>query len=194
MSKRLEQTALVAISLAAGAGCVSDRYAYKYRMVEPAPPSDAMVIDDGNAKIEFAVLEKSSAFTVANKSQDPVSVLWDESSIVIGGEAKKIFHEGVKYTNRMEHQPPSVVPPGARLSDSATPTENAFYASEVGWMVRNLFPTVILTGSGTEEARREIEGNVDKEFTLYLALDRSGQRTNYTARFRIESVSKIESK
>ena len=182
------------VAVLLGSGCVSARYAYDYNMVEPAAASRAMVLEDDQARIEFIVRDTEIAFTLANKTKEAESIVWDDSSLVVDGEAKKIFHEGVKYTNRMEHQPPSVVPPGARVTDSATPSENATFAGSAGWIVVPIFATNVFTGSADQEQKQQqrIAGNVGKELAVFLAVDVGGARRNYQAKFRVVGVRKIQ--
>lgn len=51
------------------------------------------------------------------------------------------MHSGVKYIDRNNSQPASVIPKGATLSDIIMPTDNVYYISGQygGWREGNLF-------------------------------------------------------
>lgn len=135
-----------------------------------------------------AALRKSQiAVSIENNSDEPVEVVWNESSFINEDRvAGRIFHTGVRYTDRDKYQPNSVIPPHARLEEAVVPTSHVDYQREVdgGWVVDPILIEEVLPGSLTE-ALALIRG---AKVTLFLQLVVSDKKRPATLTFEVVDV------
>lgn len=177
------------------AGCVSLRgtsYRYEYEMLNDNVDSAEMAFEDSIIQAQFDIGRSSINFFMRNKTAAAIKILWDEASFIIGGQSQKIMHSGVKYASRGDHQPPTVIPPNATISDNAIPTENIYYqepyygtyvSSPGGWREADLFPSHI-----TGDTARGVYRLVGVEFALYLPLQLQDKTREYTFNFKIKNI------
>jgi hypothetical protein len=86
--------------------------------------------EDGLIKIIWLPLRTQFSFTLTNKSEHSMKIVWDEAVYVNeNGSSQKVFHSGVKYTDRSNSQPPTTIVKGAKIDDLVMPTDNAYFAS-----------------------------------------------------------------
>jgi hypothetical protein len=79
--------------------------------------------------------------SIANSSGDPLSILWDESSMILpNGVSKRIIHTGIRYLREMEQQIPTVIPPYAEVVEAIWPTENIVWSNTYNkWIETKIF-------------------------------------------------------
>jgi hypothetical protein len=98
--------------------------------------------EDGLIKIVWLPLSTQFSFSLTNKSDHSIKIIWDEAVYVNeNGSSLKIFHSGVKYIDRGNSQPPTIVVKGAKLDDNIMPTDNVQFSSGNygGWYELPLF-------------------------------------------------------
>lgn len=66
-------------------------------------------------------------FKLTNKSSKPIRILWDDSSLILDGKNQRVFHSGIKLSQREQPQSPTTVPDKTALDDVLVPTENVYY-------------------------------------------------------------------
>lgn len=72
---------------------------------------------------------QSISIALQNKTQDRLAVIWDETSFIPSdGASSRVFHVGVRYSEKNEPQAPTVVPPGARIEDEILPSDYTGYS------------------------------------------------------------------
>lgn len=153
--KKVAGFAVALLLVAAGALTVS---AGTFRLLMPVP-SDTLSYSDASIKISFQMRPgnygigySGIGFTITNNSQQAIAVDWDRSSITLpNNQISNIMREGTLLISRNAAAPPTTIPPGGQLSDTAFPTRNVTYSD--GWYIRSMS---IESGS---------------QFGLYLALD-----------------------
>ena len=100
--------------------------------------------EDDFIKIFWYVSSSQFNFEITNKSEHTMKLSWDDMSYVDeNGKTNRVMHSGVKYTERNNSQPASVLPKNASLSDLLLPTDNVYYSSSSyssGWIEKALFP------------------------------------------------------
>lgn len=104
-------------------------------------------------------------FVLENKSSNSVKVIWDEAAYVdIKGSTQRVMHSGVKYTERNNSQPPTIVLKNAKVDDLILPTENVYYVSGQygGWRTAPLFPTSAQTKEDLDLAIKSTVGGTVK--------------------------------
>lgn len=110
---------------------------FEMRMTEPARPE--LVYTTPDFALAFTVTQRQVGFVLRNTSSAPIRVIWDESAFIDhSGRAHRVMHEGIRYSERDRSMVPTLVPPGASLSDFLFPTS---YVSWVGneWVERPLY-------------------------------------------------------
>lgn len=148
-------------------------YAGTFRLLSPVQ-SDQLFYSDANITISFIMRPgkygigyEGISFTITNKCSHAIAVDWNRSSLTLpNGQISNVMHEGTLFISRGTTTPPTTIPPGGKLSDSAIPTRNVFYMD--GWEIH---PMAIKSGS---------------RFGLYLALD--GIETTNGYNFTFEAV------
>ncbi len=99
--------------------------------------SDQLVFDDNNIKIRFTVTRRQIDFTLWNRTQQPLGIIWDE--IILRdpeGETHWVLNKA-EDTDKMRtktahattthpHVDPTVVPPGSSLNDYIKPFPSGF--------------------------------------------------------------------
>lgn len=83
-------------------------------------------------------------FSIQNRSDKTLKVLWDEATYVNPyGSSSKIIHKGIRYINMDDEQTPSTIISGSFISDIALPTCNVHYSNYGNdWIVKSLLPDV----------------------------------------------------
>ena len=122
------------------------------------------------------------AFTLANNTDEPIEVIWDESSFIeTAGTAGRVVHEGVKYNNSSERQPNTFIPPHAQVKDSIFPVSKIQQVSGI-WTNDALLP-LIFKGDAVAISMN------GREFSVYLRLLVEGKKVAEMITFRIAEAS-----
>lgn len=147
---------------------------YVVRMMKPRVSSE-LSYQDAFVKIDFVILSRI-LFKLLNKSQAAVEIDWAHASFIDSGSgAHQIIHEGIRYIERDKAPPPTVVPPGANVSDTILPADYVSFesSSSAGWKVRDIF----------EGGRAKNEG---KTIGVFLPIRIRGVAKNYQFTFKVE--------
>ena len=95
--------------------------------------------EDGMIKIIWLPGTSQFNFFLTNKTSHSIKIIWDEAVYVNeSGISDKVMHNGVKYSERNNSQPPTVIIRGATASDTVLPTDNVYYSGK--WRESPLFP------------------------------------------------------
>ena len=131
--------------------CVSmmgSKYHYSYNLKDPN--STNLSYSDELIAVKFQITDTSIAFTMKNLTSDSIKIIWDEVSFVQNGSAQKVMHVGVKYTDRNNSQPPTVIPPEISIDENLIPVNNVYWregyysqysSSPGGWEENDILPT-----------------------------------------------------
>lgn len=194
--KRLVLILAVVSCLLVGCVTMGNKYQYSYALAGPVA-DPLMSYEDEKISIVFVIDEKAINFRLKNKTASVMKLIWDEASIVQFGKAQKVMHLGVKYTNRSESQPPTVVPPNAAIDDLIIPSDNIYYrqgyyskysSSAGGWEQHDLFQTMDLNN---QEYRTTILNSKGQKFTVYLPIQHEGSTLEYTFEFVVADVKQV---
>lgn len=91
-------------------------------MVLPDSNEEKLTYEDEYLKITWTPEDKFLRFTMTNKSNSNIKLLWDEMSFVdILGNSERIINGEMRNIEANREQPESVVPRGARFSATAFP-------------------------------------------------------------------------
>lgn len=62
-----------------------------------------------------------------NKTTSVMKIIWDDSVFSYATIPSPVFHEGIKYIDRNNSKPPTLIPPNGNLVDSVYPTKLAYF-------------------------------------------------------------------
>ena len=108
-------------------------YKYDYAMIKKddstskTDTTQNMNFEDDKILANFNVGDKQISFTIKNKTDNVLKIIWDEAAIVQFGTSHKVMHSGVKYIDRNSSQPPTAIPPQASIDDIVLPADNVYY-------------------------------------------------------------------
>lgn len=142
--------------------------------------------EDSLIKIVWLPLSSEFSFTLENKSNHSMKIIWDEAAYVNeNGSSGRVMHSGVKYTERNNPQPPTVVIKKAKIDDIILPTDNVYYVSGQygGWRTNPLFPN---KAASAEELNSLSQKYIDKTVSVLLPLQIENTVNEYIFRFKID--------
>lgn len=144
------------------------------------------VYEDDLIKVLWLPLISQFSFTLENKTSHSIKLIWDETVYVDeNGSSSRVLHSGVKYIDRNNSQPSSIVIKKGRIDDVIVPTDNIYYVSGQygGWRTEPLFANSAYT---EEELNSLIEKNIGKTVKIYLPIEIKGVMNEYIFSFVVE--------
>jgi hypothetical protein len=165
---------------------------------------DRYVFEDSLLSATLGVAKSRVNFSIRNKSDHSLKLVWDEAVFIeTDGQTGRVAHSGVKYVDRNESQPSSVIPAGSSLSDFVLPTNRiyyregiyrAYYSNPGGWEELPLvLPAMKQMSPGDSAAARQFSRganlNEGKRFGVVLPLEVDGALNEYTFWFEIRKVA-----
>jgi len=142
--------------------------------------------EDGLIKIIWLPGSTQFSFSLLNKSDHSIKIIWDEAVYVNeNGSSQKIMHSGVKYIDRTSTQPPTTVVKDASIEDLVMPTDNVYFVSGQygGWREAPLFKNRAAT---PEELNALKTTYVGKTVKILLPLKIEDTTNEYLFTFKIE--------
>ena len=152
---------------------------YSFAMTKPKPSKD-LRFDDAFINISFAVSKRQIGFIILNKTSNPIKIDWNQVSYIdVLNESHKVMHSGVKYIDRANVQPPTIIPPTAKIEDMVFPSDHIYYTSGKygGWNEIPIFPEA--------PKARLFKG---RSFSVFMPLEINGILKNYLFTFIVEDV------
>ncbi len=137
--------------------------------------------------ISWKVLHDRFAFAIVNKTNSSMKIIWDEAAFIDEeGLTHRVMHDGVKFADRNQSQPPTVIARGSSLEDEVIPTKNASWVS-IGnysdWVITSLFP-VPFTRS-YEEMETVMRPNLGKSVKVLLPIQTQEITREYMFTFHL---------
>jgi hypothetical protein len=135
------------------------------------------------------------SFILKNKTNHSIKIVWDEAALVDEkGESHRVVHSGVKYIDRNNPQPLSVIVRGGTISDIIISSDNIYYESGEygGWQEKPLFPTWVrqrwLRKKEVDLFRTQVKKYVGKTIQVLLPLQIEDVINEYIFTFEIKDV------
>jgi len=145
----------------------------------------------------FAFVQEDITFSILNKSDQTMKLIWDDAGFIEPDKSlTKIMHVGVKYADRNNSMPPSIIPRHGKLEDLATPVDRIYWregyyskygSSPGGWENKGIFPwftTTMPADSFLIANKKYVGSNVG----LLLPLEIEGVKNEYTFWFEVKDV------
>jgi hypothetical protein len=153
--------------------------------------------EDDMVKILWLPLPANITFILENKTNYSIKIIWDDASFVdTTGGNHRVMHSGVKFSDRNNPQPPSVVIRKGRIDDLVYPSDYTYYrkghysrysSDPGGWEEKPLFP-VNKIGGEIDELKKECEVYIGKTIQVLLPMQIEDVVNDYIFTFRINSV------
>ena len=177
-------------------------YKYTYSLTDTSnkivlDTTGIMHFEDSIITVDFSIGQKQISFVMKNKSAHTIKINWDETLFIKFGTPGKVMHSGVKYTERNNSQPMSIIPSGTSHEDIILPTENVYwrdgyysqYSSRPGgWEERDLFPSNDLN---KPENKNIILSTKGMQFRVFMPLIINGVQKEYNFNFKILNVAQV---
>lgn len=144
--------------------------------------------EDDYIDIMWIVTSTQFNFVLKNKSNYSIKIPWDDVAYISpSGQTGRVMHSGVKYIDRNNSQPASVVPKGASLSDIVIPTDNVYYVSGQygGWREKKLFSFEI-DKNNIEQSKQE---HIGKTVRLLFPIIIQDVKNEYVFEFKVEDIT-----
>lgn len=159
---------------------------YKFSLVDQQgnvkDTGNALTYVDSSIIASFGVGKKDVSMVLKNQSSGTIKILWDESLFIKNGNPGKVMHAGVKFTDRNQAQPPSVIPAGTTFDDVIVPTDNVYWregyyskygSSPGGWEKKDLLPSYTSKGD---------------QFGVFMPMTVGGTTKEYNFNFKVEDI------
>jgi hypothetical protein len=144
----------------------------------------------GAAKVTASIAIKCVALTTENNSGSPLEIVWDETSIIdVTREAQRVFHVGVKYSEREKSQPNTVIPPMARIEDEITPSQNASFVEGDRYSAGEWVTEPLIVSSLPIENLDKATLLAGAKVGLFLQMLCNGQKTPLIFTVEVQAVS-----
>ena len=95
--------------------------------------------EDDFIKIIWLPALTEFSFTLENKSDISIKIIWDEAVYIDeDNTSRKVMHSGVKYEDKEKAQPLTVIAKKTKINDLVTPVDNIYFNGE-RWRTLSLF-------------------------------------------------------
>lgn len=144
-------------------------------------------------KTEFG-LANDISFSLKNKTTYSIKIIWDETAFVdTAGASHRVIHAGVKYSQRNNPQPPSVIVRSGTFSDIVVPSDYISYTRGIfGWRTKNILPSEMdkIWRKETPQAfKSRAKSYVGKTIQILMPLEIQGVVNEYIFIFRVNAVA-----
>ncbi|MBM3236228.1 hypothetical protein FJZ31_08005 [Candidatus Poribacteria bacterium] len=144
--------------------------------------------EDEMVQIAWIPIASRISFVLTNKTDYSIKIVWDEAAFVdTNGMSHRVMHSGVKYIDRNNPQPPSVIVRRGAITDDIIPSDNVYYASGDfgGWREEPLLPN---SGTDARALKTKAEKYSGKTYQVLLPLEIEGIINEYIFTFKINNV------
>ena len=155
---------------------------------------DKYQFEDSLVLFKWHVLRDRFAFSLTNKTDNSMKIVWDEASYIdANGSSHRVMHSGVKYNDRNLSQPPTIVARRASIEDQVVPTNNVewFAMGQYSkWIVLPLIQTH--AASSAAELESLMSPNLGKVLHVLLPIEIKGEVNEYLFRFEVTNFRNAE--
>ena len=100
----------------------------RYGEIKISPVDDKGVtkysFDDNLVNVVWLVTNDDISFVLENKTDYSMKIIWDDAAFVDSkGQSQRVMHSGVKYTDRNNSQPPTIIVRKGKITDIVQPVD-----------------------------------------------------------------------
>ncbi|HLG16110.1 MAG TPA: hypothetical protein VJH03_16625 [Blastocatellia bacterium] len=149
-------------------------------MTKPADSPENR-FEDEFIRIEFTIDRQRLAFTLLNKTDNPIKIRWNEAAYVdASNQSHKVMHSGIGYSQRNSELPPTLVAPSAEIIDVVVPVDY------VNWLRWSVFKQPRIVADYFPKPDSKEGASFDgKSFRVFMPVEIGGSITNYQFTFSI---------
>ncbi len=137
--------------------------------------------EDSNIKMDLTVKNESIDFSLFNKTNNTIKILWDDVVFIgIDNKSSRVIHQGIRYMDKANPQTPTVVVKQTSINDLMVPSDNINFALST-WVVNPLIPYNV--------SKEQIIGTKIK---IYFPIEIQGKKTEYLLTFSITDLTQIK--
>lgn len=158
--------------------------------------------EDKLVRVLWIVTSSDIAFSLTNKTDHSIKIPWDEAAYVDEmGQSHRVMHAGIKYNEREQPMPPSVVVRGGHIEDIVFPTDYVSWFEggryvKSKWTKKDLLPNSDYHSNYSkgqyasfEQFDAAMQTNVGKTLQVLLPLQIEGVVNDYIFSFTVKSVA-----
>lgn len=201
----MKRIAILLMILTCGlSSCITTKSVKKQQYVatvelnESANKTAPMSYSDDLFDIQFEMGRTTMSFTITNKTDEPVYIDWDLSSLAINEKNMRVIHNGIVLKDRDKPQAKSVIAPHTRINDAITPAENisyypgfygGYYNVAAGWIYKDFIKTTCVKADNiTEEYILSQKG---MKFSFLLSFEYLGSPCHRIFDFTVTDITKL---
>lgn len=163
------------------------------------------VFEDDLVRIFWLADSRNIAFSLENKTDHSIKLLWDEAAFVDeNGRSHRVMHSGVKYNDKEKSQAPSIVVRKGSLEDIVFPTDYVSWLDGGGymagsWIEKPFFPSSdYYSGYGKYSTGKyasfasfdsTVKSYVGKTYQVLLPLQIEDVINDYIFTFKVDDVT-----
>lgn len=178
---------LLAIFLLIACASIKPTVGLQLSEVNGEPISGMSYIDDIIAVDWSYVIKSKLNFKLKNNTKSTIRIIWDDAAYVnVSGSTDRVMHAGVKYINRNESQPPSLIPSGAFIEDAIIPTSVVAFNAYSGWSEGDMFTV----SSDPKRAKDQLNNTYGRVAKVILPIEIDGAIIDYEFSFTVNPLTK----
>lgn len=165
--------------------------AQKYQLKQ-LEGSNFYLFEDEMVSIAWAPLEEGFFFDLSNKTDHSIKIIWDDAAYVdTAGKSHRVVHEGVRFSDKNNSQPPSIIVRRGSIQDSITPSDYIYFFGG-RWDISPLFPNnnqwPFLIIEDAEVLRAKVRPYIGKTAQILLPLQIQDTINDYIFVFEVKDV------
>jgi hypothetical protein len=143
--------------------------------------------EDEMIRILWLPTSSKMAFLLENKTDYSIRIIWDEAAYVDeNGQSHRVMHSGVRYIERDNPKPPSVVVRKGKLTDVIFPTDYVVSGSS-GWEETPILPDSQM-GGDPQKLLGNAKKYINKTIQILLPIQIEEFTNDYIFIFKINDV------
>ena len=168
----------------------------RYGEIKISPVDDKGVtkysFDDNLVNVVWLVTNDDISFVLENKTDYSMKIIWDDAAFVDSkGQSQRVMHSGVKYTDRNNSQPPSVIVRKGKITDIVQPVDLVYL--DYYWFTHPMFNDYIRNGN-EQTVTDMLKSNVGKQIQVLLPLKIEETVNDYIFTFTVKGYTYIGEK
>lgn len=164
-----------------------NRKFYQYNVVLKEPTkSENLTFTDSIIDIKFQVNQNNIGFTLKNKSQASIKLLWDDAAFVLFGKASPVYNKSTKVIHSALSKPNTTIPSEAFISDIFAPLDESIGFFDTYNRNTSIFP--FFTVGKYDSKLDYIKKLKGTDFTVFMPIAHKNEILEYYFVFNVVSI------